>query len=347
MMKGMRILCAMLLLCALGAQAQAAVDTDRDGLPDVLEQALLERFAPTFMISKDDCSVAPASLMSGRSVPTVGADDGTIYGQVFKTDRGVELHYYHLWRADCGRLGHALDDEHVSALVVARSAELASDAASYSATYWYAAAHEDTVCDASQVTRASTLDASTHGPVVWVSAGKHASFLAEELCRHGCGGDRCAAMKKLDSPGVVNVGEVGAPMSGAEWTTSPLWPGPLAIKMSRSDLPEDRVARLNALPNSDIAWANPGQRPAQAVILGGNSTIDALALGNRKTDTALVTAGGHTGGALGNSYKATRNALGKSFHKTGEFLSGGRKNSDAQGGAQIPNTCSANDEKIQ
>lgn len=333
-------------MASLARAQDDRVDTDGDGLSDALEQTLLERFAPTFMISNEDCSAMPASMVSGSKGPTVAADDGTIYGQAFRKGTGVELHFYHLWREDCGRMGHPLDDEHVSVLL-RPGVDGADDASGYVATYWYAAAHEDTVCDASQVTRAETIDAVLHGPTVWVSDGKHATFLAEKLCTHGCGGDRCKAMTMLVSRGVVNMGELHAPMHGAAWTSSALWPGSLALKMSRSDFPAERIERVDALPSSDIAWASPGQRPAQAVILGGNSTIDALALGNRKTDTALVIAGGHTGGALGKSYDATRHAVSKSFRKTGEFLSGGTKKRTQKPGLQNSKTSTGDRDKIQ
>ena len=54
-------------------------DTDRDGIPDEQEQALLERF--------------PVS------------------------ESRIEIHYYTLWAKDCGRMKHPLDAEHVSVLL--------------------------------------------------------------------------------------------------------------------------------------------------------------------------------------------------------------------------------------
>lgn len=309
------------LLLALTAHAQ---DSDRDGISDALEQSLIERFAPTFMISSADCSVAPAQFVANDVQPTPQADDGTIYAQAFPTKQGIELHYYHLWRTDCGRMGHPLDDEHVSVLVSRSNKQPTDDASDYIAIYWYAAAHEDTVCDASQITRASTIDATTHGPTVWISSGKHASFLAEDLCRHGCGGDRCGIMTELQAARIINLGEASAPMNQTAWSASPLWPGSLRQKMSRSDMPADRIARLNNLPDTDIAWASPNQRPAQAAILAGNSTVDALALSHRKTDTAISIAGDHTGNALTKSYGATTHAITKSLRSTGRFLLGGK-----------------------
>ena len=157
-------------------------DSDRDSLSDDFEQALLVQFAPAFQISAGDCAEAPAEFLPGSRKPQVVARNGTIYGQVSKATAGfLEIHYYHLWSRDCGRLGHALDAEHVSALI------RASD---YKAVYWFAAAHQETVCDASSAAPAATLDAEDHGPTVWISRGKHASFLSLESCSRGCGGDR-------------------------------------------------------------------------------------------------------------------------------------------------------------
>jgi hypothetical protein len=179
-------------------------------------------------------------------------------------------------------MGHALDAEHVAVLLKTSPGADADKAKTWHAVYWYAAAHEDTVCDASQMTRASTLHAEDRGARVWISAGKHASFLNEELCHHGCGGDRCKNMHALASPGVVNLGELHTPMGGAVWAGSARWP--LADKLGRSDFAAVRTERLERLPATDIAWTNPAKRPAQAAILGGNSTVDGAITG--------VTAGG-------------------------------------------------------
>jgi hypothetical protein len=322
--------------CA-SAQAVAPVDSDADGLSDTLEDALLQRFAPQFMLSSNDCSVRPARFEPGLAVPMVAADDGTIYGQATPHavaaggTREVEVHFYHLWRRDCGRMGHALDAEHVAVLLRALPGASTANAKDWHAVYWYAAAHEDTVCDASQMTRASTLHAEDRGARVWISSGKHASFLNEELCHHGCGGDRCENMQELASPGVVNLGELRAPMGGAAWASSARWP--LVDKLGRSDFVAVRTERLERLPATDIAWANPAKRPAQAAILGGNSTVDgaitgvtagggAVAVGGRSTDSALTVAGDKTGTALGTAARGTGHALGKSLRAVKKALGG-------------------------
>jgi len=189
--------------------ATDAVDSDHDGLTDEAEEKLLIQFAPIFMISWQDCADAPALLTPGRSDPTVSPEEVAIYGQVtprkFGALQAVEIHYYHLWKSDCGRMSHLLDAEHVSVLAVESPSQ--NDQKEWRALYWYAAAHEDTMCDASQITRASALDAEDRGPLVWISVGKHASFLNERLCSHGCGGDVCQHMDPLGTTAILNLGE--------------------------------------------------------------------------------------------------------------------------------------------
>ncbi len=214
------LLCAGLLLSTVSlALAQTiasapSADSYHDGLSDALENALLIQFAPRFIISSNDCSVRPAQFVPNQAKPTVEQENGVIYGQVFPraghSDQ-VEVHYYHLWKTDCGERGHNLDAEHVSALVVR------DQASNWSALYWYAAAHEDTVCDASQIARATAVDAVSRGPRVWISRGKHASFLSDVLCAHGCGGDICREMVPLVTAQIINLGELSAPMGGASF----------------------------------------------------------------------------------------------------------------------------------
>jgi hypothetical protein len=312
-----------------GAGQTKMLDTDRDGLSDRDEEALLKRYAPLFMISRKDCSDRPAQFLADTKSPTVVEDNGTIYGQVFprkgRPDE-VELRYYHLWGRDCGQMGHRLDAEHVSVLV--KTGANLEDA---KALYWYAAAHEDTICDASHLARAATLHAEDHGPKIWVSEGKHGSFLSELMCTHGCGGDRCIDMKPLKTRQIVNLGEADIPMNGAVWLSSIEWP--LSAKVSRSDFLEMRVARLEKLPDMDIVWANPAKRPAQATILGASAGIGGAATGARATDTALSIADSNTSSALDTTAdktgkalkKSSRNvwrALKKSVEKTGAVLNG-------------------------
>ena len=40
----------------------SGADNDRDGLPDDFEQAILEKFRPTWRFGTSDCNVLPANL---------------------------------------------------------------------------------------------------------------------------------------------------------------------------------------------------------------------------------------------------------------------------------------------
>jgi hypothetical protein len=309
----------------LPAQEQrvvAQVDSDQDGMSDALEQALLVQFRPTFMVGRQDCSNIPSEFRAAALEPEPETENGTIYGQVFPSRTAVgalptaEIHYYHLWRRDCGAHGHSLDTEHVSVLVRASNSHLAN--ATWKALYWYSAAHENTVCDVSQIARASTLHAEDHGAEVWISPGKHASYLNEMLCQGGCGADKCTNMVALAPGKLINLGEVGQPMNGSLFISSTAWP--LAGKMANTNFPAGPVARLNQLPNSDIAWFNAGGHPAQGVIAVSSSTEQAIARSGQNTTSAISVAGDSTSSALSTSGDSTGNALQKSYRNTKHAL---------------------------
>ena len=191
-----------------------------------------------------------SSLESGKAHRRTG--ERSHHDQVFPRAEPfdqVEVHYYHLWKTDCGeRATTSMRACHQPCWSVTR-------AANWNALYWYAAAHEDTVCDASQIARAAAVDAVSRGPRVWISRGKHASFLSDTLCAHGCGRLVCLEMVPLVTPQIINLGELSTPMGGAIWTSSTEWP--LATKMSRSDFAEVRTTRVDVLPAANIAWAEP------------------------------------------------------------------------------------------
>ena len=306
-------------VCAAGQAASGAADTDGDGLSDGLEQSLLVQFEPTFMIDRHDCSKVPGEFRPDSVAPLVKAENGTIYGQVTpakdstKARPLVEIHYFHLWREDCGEHAHPLDTEHVSALVEASGSSLSS--ATWKAVYWYAAAHENTVCDVSQIARASTVKAETGGARVWVSAGKHASYLNPALCRTcGCGADHCEDARVLKSSKLINLGEPGRPMDGSVFTASRAWP--LAGKMETTNFPANPLARLDALPASDIAWFHAGRHPVQGIVSISDSTEGALAQSGRNTTEAMSVAQDSTGNAVQSAGDSTGNALQKSYGKT-------------------------------
>jgi len=320
------VMCGGAKLVAQAKPAPVQVDSDHDGMSDALEQALLVKFAPTFLIGERDCSNIPAEFETGVKTPHPKIENGMIYGQVFPAKNSsnaapaAEIHYYHLWKKDCGNHGHPLDTEHVAVLVQASDTDLQN--ATWKARYWYAAAHENTVCDVSQIARASTLHAEDHGVKVWISPGKHASYLSEVLCRRGCGADRCEKMVALAQAGIINLGEVGAPMNGSVFIASSAWP--LAEKMTHSNFPAGPIARLEALPDTDIAWSNAGRHPAQQIISISSAVRDAtgqsIAGGEHNTTAAITVAGDSTGAALATAQDSTGTALGKSYRKTKHAL---------------------------
>jgi hypothetical protein len=252
-----------------------AADADRDGLADDFEQQLLVKFVPTFMLSNAECDAKPAEFAPGILEPRVVARNGTIYGQVFPRRQNLEIHYYHLWSRDCGQLNHALDVEHVSALI---------DRDTLNALYWYAAAHEDTLCDASSAAAAAVLDAESRGPTVWISEGKHGSFLDPTRCRFGCGGDRCGRSKPMPAEQIINIGERHTPMNGSAWVAARSWT--LQAKMT-SDFTPGMLAQLQN--RDDIVSINVPPPPTKAIILGGNSGLVGLRAGEKASRLGLAT----------------------------------------------------------
>ena len=328
---GMLALAWLLITPLAHAQGPMVADTDHDGLSDAQEQALLERFVPRFQVSRTDCAVKPALFREGVITPTVEKRDGTIYGQATPRqsakgeDAVVELHFYDLWSMDCGRMGHPLDAEHVSVLLRAKTMD--SPAEDWRAVYWFAAAHEATVCDASQLAAAKALGAEEQGATVWLSAGKHGAFLSEAICTQGCGGDRCTKMTPLMVARVINVGEPGATMHGAVWVESSAWP--LAAKM-QSDFSAAAIARLEQGVGVPVEM-NGAHGSVKGTIYVANSVANGIGTSGTNTGAALNMAGANTGaalddadikteGALSRSAKATGGALKKSTKAVGRFL---------------------------
>lgn len=310
---------------APAASAWGSEDLDRDGIPDALEQMLLERFLPRFHVSGEDCDVMPSRFSPGQPDPVSVERDGTIYGQAFPAPRGpagagIELHYYHLWSKDCGRFSHALDVEQVAALVETNLPEHPADLAAaigqarepwhWAAVYWFAAGHQSTVCDVSHAAKATVLVAEHTGPDVWISSGKHASYLSHERCRLGCGGDTCPDMAPLAVKQVINVGERNAPLNGAVWTASKRWP--FHAKMV-SQFGALTVQRIDSSKPGTIVSVNEALPPVRATILAGGETLDGVATGGKHTGDALKTGKDSTGNALGTAAESTGNALLRSF----------------------------------
>lgn len=280
--------------------AQVPVDSDHDGLSDSREQALLEKFRPTFMISATDCAVRPSSFKSGQAIPEPVAPDGTIYGQVFPVSNSnrIEIHYYTLWQQDCGRVSHPLDVEHVSVLTTSEPEP--------KALYWFAGAHEKTVCDISSGARAEAIGAVARGPRVWSSSGKHANYFRKEMCGHGCGADSCNNDSELARKGeVVNLGERDAPVNGALWTASTQW---LLSEKMGTNFPDEVVARLDATSGETVLTLG-GNKTIRGTIQGSDLVLGSASTGVEHTGAALETANTHTSKSLGTASKATGRSL--------------------------------------
>ena len=295
-----------ILAAVLLSIAAAPSDVDRDGLDDALEARLLAQFQPRFWIDVRECAGRPASFEGDESTLRLVSRDGTLYGRASRNRGGiegaVELQYFHLWAEDCGPISpHPLDAEHVTALVVPAET-------GYEARYWYAAAHQDTVCDTGNAATAAALDATTRGPDVWISAGKHASYLHPGLCnQRGCGVDQCGAMERLAPFALVNLGEAGAPMSGAAWIAAGDWD--LDDKMT-TDFDPELLAALAAVDGGGATRVSGRWRPTQFSLSVGADALGALGQVQKHGGGSLEAAEEHTGNALGKAFRAIGSALG-------------------------------------
>ncbi len=314
-----------LILCA--PVLPSTVDSDRDGISDKFEQQLLQKFVPRFHLSSRECNGFPAEFQAGSKEPRPSKSNGTIYGQVFpvalpnRAGFHIEVHFYHLWNRDCGLNGHTLDAEHVSALLSAQR-EVA-DPEAWMAVYWYAGVHEDTVCDASHGVRSSFVNAEQQGPNVWISEGKHASFLSLDLCRGGCGGDQCTDMHPMLIANLLNIGESGAPMNGAVWIDSPKWP--LAAKM-RSDFTEAALQKIERAESPGVIAVHEAHAPLKAVVLAGSSGTGALVNADSKAFGSLASARNATGRSLNTSKKNVGDSIKGAFRSAWKVLSGSSNN---------------------
>ena len=101
--------------------------------------------------------------------------------------------------------------------------------------------------------------------------------------------------------------------------------------MSNTNFPPEPLARLNQMPDTDIAWFSPGRHPAQGIIANSSATEQAIAGGANHTTSSLSEAGtstgaaisvttDNTGNALQKTYNATKHALGTSARHVGKAL---------------------------
>ncbi len=281
----------------------AAGDADQDGIPDEVESAVLAQFRPALLISRGECDGFPASFVPGAEHPKVAARDGTLYARVsasaVRPGEWVEIHYYHLWGKDCGKNGHDLDAEQAAVLVERVQGE-------WIARYWWAAAHEATVCERSNAARAQWLQAEKRGATVYVSRGKHASFLSRDLCSGGCGGDSCEEFRPAPAGPIVNLGEGNALAGSVQWVESNRWP--LREKFGPAFTAE-LLDRLDRAQGSRVVGRDGAMYPIQAIALAGSETADGLGTGKEHTGKAIGTAKEKTDGALRKAARSVRDFL--------------------------------------
>ncbi len=311
-----KLLALSIVLGSLGGVA----DLDRDGISDTLEQTLIEQFRPHFLVDAGECARVPAELEAFSVKPRVQEHNATIYARVSPSEAlgpgvtALELHYYHLWEKDCGLVAsHPLDVERVVALLVPSEN-------GWKALYWYAAAHEGTVCDTSNAAPAATLGARSSGPLVWISAGKHASYLDPKLCgQRGCGGDHCREMVDLPPGSLINLGEAQVPLNGAVWTTSKEWP--FESKLGHA-FDGDLIAQIEASDDLVLARVNGRVRPTQFSISVAGEALEALDTASRYGGVGVNEAEKQTGNALAKTWRAFVCALGHTARAVGITKSG-------------------------
>ena len=314
-----------LLLTSLSFADTASADYDRDGLHDAFEQALLTKFVPLFHISPSDCDSSPAEFLPNTPNPIAKARNNTIYAQAFPLTRPdgpaeIELHYYHLWTRDCGQPGHALDAESVSVLL--RSDFHDQQPEKWTAVYWRAAAHENTLCDMTNAGPAEALNAVHHGPDIWISSGKHASFLNKDLCLLGCGRDRCESTAPARISQIVNIGEPNAPINGADWIASPQWP--LASKME-SDFTDPVLARLSAMNAVALIPARDVPRGTRTTLKVADRTYGSLTSALSDTEAAASDAKAASAAGVNSGLHAVSSAAGHATNSGRTALKSVRK----------------------
>ena len=173
------------------------------------------------------------------------------------------------------------------------------------------------MCDASSGARAATVRAADGGPYVYVSRGKHASYLARGQCKWGCGSDICEPGPPLGRSRVINMGEPDAPFNGATWLTSKRLT--LARRLS-TDFDPGLRARLDRQQPSTVQVLTVALRPWQAPILGGDTGLDALIMAGDAAAGAVASTAEATSAAGASTGRAVGAAVGKTVRGLAWFL---------------------------
>jgi len=116
---------------------------------------------------------------------------------------------------------------------------------------------------------------------------------------------------------LINVGEVGKPLNGALWTSSPLWP--LSVKM-QPVFNEPVVAQLSE--SDGIIPLNESSRVKKGVIRRAGITADALETGHDHTGAAMATGSEKTGDAVSTGYSSTKSSLRRAAGAVGRWFRG-------------------------
>ena len=131
------------------------------------------------------------------------------------------------------------------------------------------------------------IGADTSGPRVFVSRGKHASYLDRGQCKWGCGGDECSDDRVVVPSRIVNIGERNAPLNGALWIHSDRWP--MRDKLG-SDFEPALRARLDNPDDDHVIPLMQHRRGPQAPVLAGDTALDGIEIAAESTKGALGTA---------------------------------------------------------
>ena len=245
------------------------------------------------MVGVQDCSGIPTEFRPGVKKPEPETDDGTIYGQVFPSKAAggalptAEIHYYHLWRRDCG----AMVMRWIPSMCRCSCARPAAISIPQHGRRCTGILQPTKTLFAmkSQIARASTPHAVNHGARIWIIPGKEASSGTGSLGLAGCG-ETNVQHACLEPGKLINLER----LAGREGDFHRLECLAASAQNCNTNFPAGPVARLNQLPDSDIAWFNAGRHPAQGVIAVSSSTQQALARSGQNTTSAISVAGDST-----------------------------------------------------
>ena len=237
-------------LAQLAETSNILGDNDNDGIDDNFEQAILDKFRPTWRFQEDDPNNLPVRMANSCN-PQWLLQDGTIYGEVFRHGYSIqqilfcdsivctgthwmEIHFFEIWSDDHGCLGglfckHAWDQEHASARIIYShnipdcnpnwhpDNEYLWDASKWKVDLWRFFAHEGKPPCSKTETQTGLWSS---GKEIWVSV-KHGTYKSAASCNGNlkcC--DTCWHPRAGRDPNPINVGQVGAPLNQCCWASN-------------------------------------------------------------------------------------------------------------------------------